>query len=231
MAFDLNLPLLGVHHLEGHILSTLSERELPFPHTSLVVSGGHTELIEVLALGEYRIVGQTLDDAAGEAFDKAARLLGLGYPGGRAIQDAARRGNPNKYSLPRGLRRDSTDFSFSGLKTAVSRLVETEGARLDMADAAASVQEAIVSVLVERATNVAESLVSRALSLVGGVAANLELRTRLARECDRRGIEFVTPAIELCTDNAAMIGLASIYRLERGERDDFELEALPNAEL
>ncbi len=232
MAFSLSIPLLGVHHLEGHLCSVLSLRdEIPFPHTCLIVSGGHTELVEVSELGSYRIVGQTRDDAAGEAFDKGARLLGLGYPGGRAIQEAALGGNPKRYPLPRGLSGDTIDFSFSGLKTAVLRLVEKEGVAISVPDAAASLQEAIVSVLTDRALAAVDRLGSEALTLVGGVAANRALRERLAERCQRLGVSFFTPPYELCTDNAAMIGLAASFRLARGEYSDFNLESLPNADL
>ncbi len=249
LSFSLGVPLIGVHHLEGHLCSVLvlsdgpgarddavarSSVPLPeglFPHTALVVSGGHTELVQVRGLGDYEIVGITRDDAAGEAFDKGARLLGLGYPGGFAIQEAAKGGDPKRYALPRGLSGDTMDFSFSGLKTAVLRLVEKEGAAISVKDAAASLQEAIVSVLVDRSMRAAEALGSRALSLVGGVAANLELRGRLGAACERSGIAFLAPPLSLCTDNAAMIGLAGSFRLALGERDGFDLDVFPNADL
>lgn len=232
LAFAHRIPLIGVHHLEGHLLSPLAvERNLPFPHTCLIVSGGNTEIVDVRAPGDYRIVGQTRDDAAGEAFDKGARLLGLGYPGGRAIQELARRGDPKRYPLPRGLSGATSDFSFSGLKTAVLRLVEREGDALDPADAAASLQEAIVAVLAERTMRAVVEAGHSALTLVGGVAANESLRERLAEACRRDGIRFLTPPIELCTDNAAMIGLAASHRLASGECDGWDLEALPNAPL
>jgi len=232
LSFGLGVPMIGIHHLEGHILSTMVlDSPPPFPHTCLVVSGGHTELVDVQSAGQYRIVGQTRDDAAGEAFDKGARLLGLGYPGGLAIQNMALAGNPSRYPLPRGLSGDTVDFSFSGLKTAVLRLTEKEGSSLNVADAAASLQEAIVSVLVERAMRALDQLGSLALTLVGGVAANLELRTRLAESCAQSEFGFFAPPIEMCTDNAAMIGLAASFRLAAGESDSFELDVFPNAEL
>jgi N6-L-threonylcarbamoyladenine synthase len=232
LAFACRVPLLGVHHLEGHLLSVLAvEPFMPMPHTALIVSGGHTEIVLVEALGSYRILGQTLDDAAGEAFDKGARLLGLGYPGGRAIQDAAMAGDPTRYPLPRGLSGETTDFSFSGLKTAVLRLVEREGSRLSVADAAASLQEAIVAVLAERSVRAALASATSTLSLVGGVAANAALRERMSQACDREGIRFVTPPIDLCTDNAAMIALASSHRLARGERHGYDLEPQATSDL
>lgn len=230
-AHGLGVPLLGVHHLEGHIVSPWAVGDPPLPHLCLLASGGHTELVLVRDLGSYELVGQTLDDAAGEAFDKAARLLGLGYPGGRAIQDAAIDGDPDRYPLPRGLSGKTSDFSFSGLKTAVRRLVEAEGAALVVRDAAASVQKAIASVLWQRAIETALDHGAKAVTLAGGVAANLMLRTELERQALRHGLEFIPAPIELCTDNAAMIGLAANFRLARGESSGFDLDVLPNAPL
>ncbi len=235
LSFSLGVPLLGVHHIEGHILSTFARTEEfdnapPVPHGCLVVSGGHTELVKVTPGYSYEILGHTIDDAAGEAFDKASRLLGLGYPGGAAIQEMAKLGTP-RYALPRGLTGETLDFSFSGFKTAVMRLVEKEGANLNISDAAASVQETIAGVLSERALRAVEAFNLDALTLVGGVAANLRLRQLLSEGCERRGIQFVSPPIELCTDNAAMIGVAAWTRLERGQWDDLDLDCYPMAPL
>lgn len=232
MAFRLNIPLLGVHHLEGHLCSPYCLPEVPpFPHVSLVVSGGHTELVLVEGFGQYRLLGETIDDAAGEAFDKGARLLGLGYPGGVAIQESALRGNSKTYSLPKGLSGDTTNFSFSGLKTAMLRLVEKEGSSLVVPDAAAALQETITGVLCERAIRAAEDANAVAMTLVGGVAANLRLRKRLAQACERAGLAFFTPPINLCTDNAAMIGIAASWRLAIGETSDMSLEPIANSDL
>jgi len=235
-AYALGVPILGVHHLEGHILSPLAQLgdqpvAVPFPHLSLIVSGGHTEVVDVEAPGRYRLLSETIDDAAGEAFDKSARLLGLGYPGGRAIQEAAVGGRSDRYRLPRALADDPFRFSFSGLKTAVLRLVETEGDRLSVPDAAASIQAAIVDVLVEKSTRLIEQTDRAALTLVGGVAANRALREALADRCRKVGTRFVTPAPELCTDNAAMIGIAASLRWGNGDADDLLLDVTSSAPL
>lgn len=230
LAYSRKLPFVGVHHLEGHILSVLTSPDaIPFPHVCLTVSGGHTEIVRVHEPLKYEIVGQTLDDAAGEAFDKGARLLGLGYPGGSAIQEQALAGDPKRYKLPKGLSGDTLDFSFSGLKTAILRLVEKEGDNLSIADAAASIQEAITSVLAERALNAADKLEAQALTLVGGVAANQVLRKRLTEGCEKAGFRFFTPDPAFCTDNAAMIGVVGSLRLGLGQRDSFDMDVFPNA--
>lgn len=232
LAASRDIPLIGVHHLEGHLLSPLiAAPDLPFPHISLVVSGGHTEILSVGGLGEYRLLGQTLDDAAGEALDKSARLLGLGYPGGRAIQEVARQGNSKRYPLPAGLSGATFDFSFSGLKTAVLRLVEREGASLSVPNLAASLQATIVGVLAERTLRAAEETGARAVTLSGGVAANEALRARLAEGAAQRGLRFATPAFDLCTDNAAMIAFVGSLRLARGERSDDDLDVYSAAPL
>lgn len=232
IAYARHIPLVGVHHLEGHLLSPfLAAPDFPLPCLGLLVSGGHTELVEIAAPGEYALIGQTRDDAAGEAFDKSARLLGLGYPGGFAIQQQAESGNPFRYPLPRALAGQGYDFSFSGLKTAVLRLVESEGEGLDIADASASIQEAIVGVLVEKTLRAAEDRGARSIALSGGVAANRPLRERLEAGARQIGLPFASPDLLLCTDNAAMIAFAGAFRLGAGQRDDYDLDVFSNAPL
>ncbi|OGU44430.1 MAG: tRNA (adenosine(37)-N6)-threonylcarbamoyltransferase complex transferase subunit TsaD [Hydrogenophilales bacterium RIFOXYA1_FULL_63_33] len=214
LAFSLNIPAVGVHHLEGHMLSPLiSDTPPEFPFVALLVSGGHTQLMLVSGVGRYTLLGETLDDAAGEAFDKTAQLLGLGYPGGPALSKLAATGDASRFALPRPmLNSGDFDFSFSGLKTAVLTLVRKVGLG-EAADIAAAFQAAAVEVLVSK--SLAACLHSGATRLVvaGGVGANAHLRERLTREAAMRGISVFYPRLEFCTDNGAMIAYAGAQRL------------------
>ena len=220
LAASLGVPAIGVHHLEGHLLSPFLSANAPsFPFVALLVSGGHTQLLHVTDVGRYELLGDTIDDAAGEAFDKSAKLLGLGYPGGPALARLAEFGDPTAYPLPRPLlQRASLDFSFAGLKTAV----RTHAARLDStcdqarADLAASTQAAIVDVLARKSMAALEATGCDRLVVAGGVGANAALRERLRGECDKRGASIHFPELSLCTDNGAMIALAAAMRWQRG---------------
>jgi N6-L-threonylcarbamoyladenine synthase len=227
LAFGLTVPAIGVHHLEGHLLAPLLETPAPsFPHVALLVSGGHTMLIEVAAIGDYRILGQTRDDAAGEAFDKTAKLLGLPYPGGPELARLAAQGRPGAYVFPRPmLHRPGFEFSFSGLKTAVMQAVRAAPlepqARADMAHA---VQEAIVATLCGKALQALVYTGHRTLVVAGGVGANRELRERLRRETEAMGARVFYPRVQFCTDNAAMIAIAGLHRLRAGEHAGLAIE-------
>jgi len=228
LAYALDLPCVGVHHMEGHLLAPLLEAEPPqFPFVALLVSGGHTLLAEVRGLGDYHILGQSLDDAAGEAFDKTAKLLGLGYPGGPRLAALAERGEPGRFSFPRPLtERPGLDFSFSGLKTAV--VVALRGMELDeqtRADAAREFEEAVVDTLVIKAQRTLDQTAAKTLVVAGGVGANHRLRARMRAMGERRGVRVVYPRGEFCTDNAAMIALLGCLRLEGGQRDDLGIRA------
>mgnify|MGYP006282145847 FL=1 len=228
------VPLTGVHHLEGHILANDLEEGLETPCLVLVVSGGHTQILEVEEIGRYRFLGGTRDDAAGEAFDKIGKLLGLPYPGGPNIEKAAREGDPEAYDFPRGLiDSGECDYSFSGLKTAVKLKVESMG-RLspsDISDIAASAQEAIVDVLVRKAVLAVQRTGAERIYLAGGVAANGRFREYAAEMLRQAGAEISWPRIEYCTDNAAMIACAARYRIEAGITDGMELNSFPRGEL
>jgi len=244
-------PLLGVNHLEGHVYAAWlldpgeTERdEPPFPLVALVVSGGHTFLVEMRDHLTYRLLGQTVDDAAGEAFDKVGRLLGLSYPGGPAIQRAAEAATARDRVFPRAWLGESYDFSFSGLKTAARRIVEQARADAGLAadgsqplpeavtaELAWGFQDAVVDVLVTKAVRAAKATGARAIVLGGGVAANSELRTRLAAAAEERGLPLIVPRPGLCTDNGAMIGAAGARRLAAGERAGLDLDARPSLPL
>jgi N6-L-threonylcarbamoyladenine synthase len=226
MAFAWNLPAVAVHHLEGHLLAPLLEKEPPpFPHVALLVSGGHTMLIDVAAPGHYAVLGETRDDAAGEAFDKSAKLLGLPYPGGPELAKLAGAGRAGRFAFPRPmLDRAGLEFSFSGLKTAVALAVKQQGGAAPLteatrADIAAGVQEAIVDTLVAKTMRALEQTGYDALVVAGGVGANRLLRERLSAAGARCGARVYYPRIEFCTDNAAMIAVAGMARLKAGARE------------
>jgi N6-L-threonylcarbamoyladenine synthase len=243
IAFAHSLPLVAVHHIEAHIyahfLTGAVSGQPGFPFLALVVSGGHSDLVAVRGHGQYQVMGRTRDDAAGEAFDKGARLLGLGYPGGPAMDTAAKRGNPRAVAFPRaaisdeGPGRSKWDFSFSGVKTALARYVREvpEAKRASVEDLAASYQEAVVAPLVERSLAAAQTLGFERLLVAGGVANNSRLRARMAERAGEAGIEVRFPPPELCTDNAAMVAAAGYFRWQRGEVAGLDLDAYASAEL
>jgi N6-L-threonylcarbamoyladenine synthase len=236
LAYALGIPLIGVNHLEGHLASAwLDQPDFPLPCVVLVVSGGHTHLYRVQPSGELVLLGRTLDDAAGEAFDKAATLLDLGFPGGPAVDRAARGRDPGAVRFPRpALSRDSLDFSFSGLKTSLRyrlREIRRRGMTVPVADLAAGFQEAIVDVLVEKAFRAVEREGVAALAVVGGVSANSRLRERLAARASEKGVRLAIPPSSYCTDNAAMIAFAGQRAYERGRRDAWGMEADPSWSL
>jgi N6-L-threonylcarbamoyladenine synthase len=228
LAYSWGIPAIGIHHLEGHLLAPLLEPDPPpFPHLALLVSGGHTLLIEVAAVGAYRVLGESRDDAAGEAFDKTAKLLGLDYPGGPQLAQLAGQGAPGAFSFPRPMvDRPGLEFSFSGLKTAVLQALRGREltARL-RADVARAVQEAIVATLTAKALRALEYTGLSALVVSGGVSANHFLREQLTAAAGARGARVYYPRIEFSTDNAAMIAVAGLKRLEAGQHDGLAIEA------
>jgi len=230
LAFSRGLPLVGVNHLEGHIYANwLTGAEIEFPVLCLIVSGAHSDLVVMPGHLRYDRIGRTRDDAAGEAFDKVARILGLGYPGGPAIQRVALKGDPTKLRLPRAWLPDTYDFSFSGLKTAVLRVVERQAELgLTVEDIAASFQESVADVLVEKTRRAAEDFRVRQVLLAGGVAANALLRKWMA---ERVPLPVIIPPLEYCTDNAAMIAAAGYYRFAAGVRSGLDLDVEPNLKL
>ena len=236
ISFATDIPLIGVHHIEGHISANYIENpDLEPPFVCLVVSGGHSHLVVVKDYGEYEIIGRTRDDAAGEAFDKVARAIGLGYPGGPKIDKLSKEGNPDAIHFPRAkLGENEYDFSFSGLKSAVLNYIngaQMKGEEICQADIAASFQKAVIDVLVDHAmTAVAEYGLNK-FAIAGGVASNSSLRAAMKEACEKRGIAFYHPSPVFCTDNAAMIGVAGYYEFKKGVRSGYDLNAVPNLKL
>ena len=232
LAYGLDIPAIGVHHMEGHLLAPLMSANPPaFPFVSLLVSGGHTLLVAARGVGQYEILGESIDDAAGECFDKAAKMLNLPYPGGPNIAKLAETGNPNAYDLPRPMLHKGLDFSFSGMKTAVHNLIkDTEGSSDDpqvRADIAASFQHAVVDTLVKKCVKALKQAQMKRLVIAGGVSANSQLRQQLADELNKINatVHYAPPA--LCTDNGAMIAFAGYQRLQAGQCDDLAVSCVP----
>ena len=236
ISFASGIPLIGVHHIEGHINANYIEnKELEPPFICLVVSGGHSHLVVVKDYGDYEILGRTRDDAAGEAFDKVARAIGLGYPGGPKIDKVSKEGNADAIPFPRAKVVDAVyDFSFSGLKSAVLNYLnscEMKGIPVCQADVAASFQKAVVDVLVEHSMQAVKEYGLKKFAIAGGVASNSSLREAFVRECGARQIDFYCPSPIFCTDNAAMIGTAAYYEYLKGVRHGYDLNAVPNLTL
>ncbi|TBL78700.1 tRNA (adenosine(37)-N6)-threonylcarbamoyltransferase complex transferase subunit TsaD [Paenibacillus thalictri] len=234
LAFMQGLPLIGVHHIAGHIYANQLVHELEYPLVSLVISGGHTEIVYVESPGSFRIIGQTRDDAAGEAYDKVGRALGLPYPGGPHIDRLALE-SAAAISMPRAwLEPDSYDFSFSGLKSAVLAVINQarmKGQTLEASHVARGFQESVIEVVAAKALRAAEEYGAKQLLLAGGVAANRGLRNRLGELCLERGLPLLVPPLSLCTDNAAMIGAAAFLKWERGQYSSMEMKADPQLKL
>lgn len=236
IAYAKNLPLVGVHHIEGHISANYIEnKELEPPFVCLVVSGGHTHLVCVKDYGKYEIIGRTRDDAAGEAFDKVARAIGLGYPGGPKIDKLSKEGNADAIVFPKAHIEDAPyDFSFSGVKSSVLNYIngcKMKGEEYNQADIAASFQKAVTDVLVENAMRAVKEYGLSKFSIAGGVASNSTLRGAMKKACEKNGVEFYHPSPIYCTDNAAMIGVAAYYEFINGTRHGWDLNAVPNLKL
>ena len=236
IAYAKKKPLVGVHHIEGHICANYIEnKELEPPFLCLVVSGGHTHLVRVSDYGKYEILGKTRDDAAGEAYDKVARAIGLGYPGGPKIEKVSHEGNPHAVEFPRAKIDDGPyDFSFSGLKSAVLNYINgcnMKGVEIVQADVAASFQNAVIDVLVANAMRAIDEFGMDKFAIAGGVASNKTLREAMQEACKKKGVEFYYPSPVYCTDNAAMIGVAGYYDYMAGKRDGLDLNAVPNLRL
>jgi len=235
LAFASSIPFVAVNHMEGHLAANMLEHpELETHHLTLVVSGGHTMLVEVKEFGDYRLLGKTRDDAAGEAYDKVAKVMGLGYPGGALLDKLAQQGDPKYHRFPRAQLKERYEFSFSGLKTAVALHVESlthQQFEEHKADIAASFQEAAVAVLVERTVSAAQELRVRDVTVSGGVAANSRLRTLLAEQLSRHSKRLFFPSLPLCTDNAAMIAAAGYFRFKKQGAGDFAADAVPYLKL
>lgn len=236
IAYAAKKPLVGVHHIEGHICANYIEnKELEPPFLCLVASGGHTHLVKVADYGKYEIIGRTRDDAAGEAFDKVARAIGLGYPGGPKIEKKAKEGNDKAIVFPKAkVAENPYDFSFSGLKSAVLNYIngcKMKRQEINEADIAASFQKAVIDVLVEHAVHAAKEYRIDKFAIAGGVASNQTLREAMEKACKERGIQFYHPSPIFCTDNAAMIGSAAYYEYLQGRRDGWDLNAIPNLKL
>lgn len=236
IAYAAKKPLVGVHHIEGHICANYIEnKELEPPFLCLVASGGHTHLVKVADYGKYEIIGRTRDDAAGEAFDKVARAIGFGYPGGPKIEKKAKEGNDKAIVFPKAkVAENPYDFSFSGLKSAVLNYIngcKMKRQEINEADIAASFQKAVIDVLVEHAVHAAKEYRIDKFAIAGGVASNQTLREAMEKACKERGIQFYHPSPIFCTDNAAMIGSAAYYEYLQGRRDGWDLNAVPNLKL